>query len=113
MGSESSKSCWNRVHGKWVWYHGTVSGVEFGSLVLSTFVLEPGLDLSLCHSQSYSKHLAISWQQILLILKSLLQCLNLLWAESHPAFSNTALILVFYTIQCGVVMDTSRIRMLI
>lgn len=60
-GSERSASSWShKITGEQAWhYHGVESGAVSGSLVLSTFVLKPSLDLPLGHSQSHCKNLAI------------------------------------------------------
>ena len=59
------------------------------TLVLSSFVLEPGFDLSLSHPQCKGKHLSVCWQQVVLLLKPSLKNLDLVWSKPHSASSCT------------------------
>ena len=60
------------------------------AFILGSFVLEPCLHLPLGELESERKDLTIGWKEVVLLLESPLEHLDLLWSEPHStAFWST------------------------
>lgn len=74
------------ARGPWVVIHG-VPHQRTGPLVLGSLVLEPSLDLSLCHGQGLGQELAVGREKVVLLLEPPLQHLDLGRCEPHTSLS--------------------------